>query len=410
MGAALSYSKVYLAHIVIFVSMIFYILRIKEIKVVIINLWPFIVITLWLALSVLWSENVESSIKYLMQFGTGFIGFCLICSLSNGLNYKVVRILLLLYSSHHFVSLLEAFTAFRLPISPMSKYLGHFRFGNLLINNSSYPGSYLSYPTSFFWHPNYAAIITLCGLPFVLNSSLKFGIKFIFWVSSLIIIIKCGAKAILVFLGVYSFYFLTRNLRSIDKKILFSLGFLIPLLLIVTIKSLNSSQRQEFNESIMTVSHYGKSLPLIAQSFFTEKVDTSKLDGNTSERFRFMLGAIQEYKKSPILGVGAGQLYDKVVKVNNKNTNLSSIHNHWLEMFVIGGPIVLLTYLFWYFRSTWLLFENNDWMSKALRQAMILFFFTVPVLSSSHYFLPMWLLYSLVSIHLSTTKDPGINQ
>lgn len=416
-GSAISYEKVYLFHVVGIVCAAALALNFKNINVKRIFekdklfFWSGFI---WLTLSYFWSENTLQYFRFLMQYVVGvFCFFSIQLLIRSEFDYKkVLKVLGYTYLAHLCFSLLEAFTRFRLPISPMSKYIKLIRTDEL-VQNLSYPSFYDHYPSSFFWHPNNVALVTLCALPIFLNNKkLKVPYKFALWGLALTVIVKAGAKAMLVLFTIYSFSLIYKSISNLQKL----RPLILPVLFVSIISgtlfwtSLHPKQKHEAKSSFIVFSNYAVILPKFVSNEFFGTSFNLDLKEQTSERFLFMGAAINEYKKSPLLGIGAGQLYKKKVDWKGKQVDLNSIHNYWLEMLVIGGPLFFLGYLSWFVYVIFKLFKANTTLTKSYAEVMILFFFAAPVMSSVFYFLPKWLLYGLAVKSLDFAKQQEVTE
>lgn len=412
LGPAISYDKVYLFHLIGCLFLGYFSLNLKSFDYSIVlqkKNYLFLTAPIYFLISFLWANNLTQAIKFEIILLIGLVCYFGVNLLvENKYQFqKIIKYLGILFCVHLLVSLLEAFTKFRLPISPVSPFIKSLRSAQW-VQEMSYPSFYEHYPTSFFWHPNNVALVTLCSLPIIFQSRLKFYFKILIWFISLIVIMKAGAKAILIFFAIYSFFSLIKSTKHLKnyKKFILPLGLTVCLSGIVTWGSLHKAQKMEMKQSIVTFSRYASILPkFLMNEFFNTNFDLD-FHSNTSERFTFMGAAIQEYKKSPILGLGAGQLYNRQVSWKGQEVNVRSIHNYWLEMLVLGGPLYILCYIVWFIYIVFKLTHSKNTLSKAFGESMIIFFFAAPVLSSAFYFLPKWLLYGLATKSLDIESSP----
>lgn len=411
LGPAISMEKVYLFHVVSIIAVIpfFLMLRDSE-KSELLNrntaLW--LIAPLWFLTSFIWAEKTSQALRFELQLLTGL--FCLF-SLQTFIKSlddfnKVLKALGVLFVIHLAISLLEAYTSFRLPVSPISPLVKSIR-SDQWVQNLNYPSFYENYPTSFFWHPNNLALVTVCSLPLIFSSKIHYLIKMLAWLTSLIVIIKAGAKAMLVLFSVYSLAMLYKCISTSGRirKAFLPIALVFAIVGTLFWTSLEKEQKHEMKQSFVTFSRYAAILPkFVANQFFNQDYKL-EFHGNTRERFMFMEAAIAEYKESPLLGIGAGQLYSKKVSLHGREVNLTSIHNYWLEMFVIGGPFFFLGYITWFVRISIKLISSKDVRDRSFGESMILFFFAAPVMSSVFYFLPKWLLYGLAIKKLELSKE-----
>ena len=146
LGPAISVEKVYLFHVVSILAVIpfFLMLRGSE-KSELINrntaLW--LIAPLWFATSFIWAENASQALRFELQLLTGL--FCLFSPQVfirdiDDFN-KVLKALGVLFVIHLIISLLEAYTSFRLPVSPISPLVKSIR-SDQWVQNLNYPSFY----------------------------------------------------------------------------------------------------------------------------------------------------------------------------------------------------------------------------------------------------------------------------
>jgi hypothetical protein len=289
---------------------------------------------------------------------------------------KVMKFLIL---AHLVICILEIFTPFRWPISTYS-HLAHF-FGKEKI---SFPEFFENYPTSFFWHQNNCALMTLIMLPLFFNLEKK--ILTIFLVSiSLLIIIASGSKSIIVIGSIYLFLKFIKNVFKEKKPLkVFAFVSLILCVQIIGFSVINSMQKQELIEAKNTFIKYSVAIPrFIFDEIKNKEINFSTFDPNTRERFEYMHGAINLYRESPFLGVGAGGHLNVINHSSHRKVDLTSMHNYWLELLTVFGPLVLGLYLYW--------ITKQILKFKIQSEMLLLFFIAVPAMSSAIYFIPSWL-------------------
>lgn len=393
-GPAISYANIYLFHVLALIIGLKIISNFSYVKKnfdqnIKIN-WVWIIILIYSFLSVSWAPYLDDAIKYCGFLICGsFLLFTSTTFIDNEEKFtKVFKLLSIFYLVHLAIALLEIFTDFRWPISEYS-HLAPI-FGK---TTWDFPAFFNNYPTSFFWHQNNFALACLISLPFI--TKIKHRILSLSMITTtLIVILYSGSKSITV-LSIGYLVVKTIILIIEHKKIILGIcavGLLASCFAIVVLTS-NDHQKEELSQTLETVGGYTLAIPEFLWAKVTgENFDFSKLHGNIRERFEFMDGAIELWKSSPFLGIGAGGL----TKAKQGHTALFAIHNYWLEVLVIFGPIIFILYIYWIFQMMKL--------GGAYREALILFIIGVPVISTAVYFLPKWLLYSLCSIEYSLRK------
>jgi len=121
----------------------------------------FLVWSLWIFVSFLWAEHKASAIKFSLIYAMMFL-FSWLLILYNGREKvlkNTLKVLFFMFLVALFIGTLEAFTAFRLPISP---YADTSRYDFAVKQHLQ------TVPTSFFYNPNNYATFLAFSLPFVL--------------------------------------------------------------------------------------------------------------------------------------------------------------------------------------------------------------------------------------------------
>lgn len=386
LASSISFGDVYLYHIV---SLIFLAIFVSQgsvrglIDFDIKKLWPWILFALYSLISVLWADQWNAAIKYNAYLLTGsFLIFFLSFNLRvHQLQRHMFQILIYLFVAHLIFASMEILTPFRWIISEYSKL-------NFLVLRPVYnfPEFFNKYPTSFFWHQNNCALVTLLGLPFIFKNSTR--VKALIGAVSYFVIFMSGSKSIIFLSLLYGA--LSVSLKLFKKPSLkLMLSFIGGVLLMASAVLLlaNKEQKDELSEVASTVASYvTPSLKFISHEMFGTPFDFEEIHINVRERYLFMDGAINLYKRSPILGAGAGSHLGVPVTYRGKTIFLDSLHNFWLEIFVLYGIGSIL-----FFYGFFLALK----ISKTYRHSLILLALGIPVLSSAIYFLPMWLLFSL---------------
>lgn len=205
-GVAISYSKLYLFHFALML-LIFALIKIKisnlkfKLPKLPTNLhYIFYFMFIWYLLSLFWSIKIEYTVIYLFYITCGiFIVLTLIYYIKNiEIQNKVFKILSIVFIIEIIFSLLEAFTSFRLPISPFSNYVTYFgreiKIGDL---DNDIITFLMQSPTGFQWNPNNLALTFLIVSPFFLLHSNNW-IKSLGVFSILILIIMSGSRGVFI--------------------------------------------------------------------------------------------------------------------------------------------------------------------------------------------------------------------
>jgi len=396
-GAAISYSKVYLFHISLAMLILSY-LYLNNLKIKIKKLptklhYIFYFMFIWYFFSLIWSINKIYTLEYLFYIICGLSIVLTLVYYNDSLN-KLREIYELLGSVFIFeiiISLLESFTNFRLPISPFSSYVVY--FGREIKYDESLPDNIIYLlrhtPTGFQWNPNNLAVTFLIIFSFfLLHKKLKMRL---FGVGSLILlIILTGSRGVfislLTLLLVYSFLSIKRFIILIAMSILITLS-LCTLNFSETLEDIGFLRLKEISGSFDAV-----------KSYLFEYNDRN---GSIGIRKQLIRNGLEALKDSYFMGVGGGG--SKAVNEAKGGVvgRIASMHNFWIEMLVDGGIIFFVIFISWYLYVTWKLFYINivsknkelKYYSQATFLSMISFPIGAISASSVIYLFPMWLMY-----------------
>lgn len=388
-GLAVSYSKLYLFHVLVILGLVILLIKnLPKFKIQSLDLknnWFFLFLLCWFSISLLFVDK-----KFQGLIGTGQIlcGLLIILFWKNIQNKaRLINGLAMLFAFHLILGLLEAFTPVRWPISAVSKNI-HW-FGK---TSTPFPDTYADYPTGFFWHPNTACFVVLCTSPFIFESlKIKKWIKVVYLGVVLIFLVKSGAKAQLILFSLYLFISFGFHFKKImtDRKFIIISSVTLVLCFVFVYLNLNKDQMKELKTSVDVFCNYGSNLMRAINGY-----ELDNIRGEVEERFRYILGAVQQFKSHPFFGLGVGQNHDLVVTVNGAPTSLKSVHHYWLELLMVGG--LSLTVPFFIFLLE-LFIKNFKKFNFAALAALALFCIGVVSISTAIYFLPQWLLYSILS-------------
>jgi hypothetical protein len=389
LASSFSFGDVYLYHAVAFISLLYVCFRGLLPELIRYDLrehWPWFAFITYSLASVLWATNTSNALRYnaYLLSGTFLILFFAYFIKKFKLHDLMIRILGFLFICHLVLGTIEILTPLRWFISEYSTLNEFF-----LRKSYDFPAFFHKYPTSFFWHQNNCALVTLLGLPFVFRQSNRS--KFLIGTLAYFIIFMSGSKSIIFLSFLYgcfslikSFSFKKPSLRNI------ALSGCLGILMIFTIGLFgNSEQRNELSQVTSTVASYvSPSIKFASHEILGTPFDFEEIHINVRERYIFMDGAIDLYKSSPFLGVGAGSHIGVPFTYKTQTIYLDSLHNFWLEIFVLYG-VGSIFFFYGLFHTV----KN----SRTYRHSLILLILGIPVLSSAIYFLPMWLLVSLAN-------------
>jgi len=424
-GLAIGYKKLYLFHIVFAVSCIAY--CVKTIRERRLPVFPtryhafFIALAFWYALSILWSIEPTYSKVYLFYIITGTaLSLWVICWTDNLRRiFLALKIMGVVFAIEVFFSLLEAFTGFRLPVSPFSTISYLFgRQDSLNLFTLKELESLLITPTGFRWNPNNLGIAMSIVLPFSIAHSNKV-IKYAGTIAIFVVVVMTGSRiSIAACCMIILFYSMVIGLKY----------FIACLALYAASLFLLS-----YNANFLNSYVYGKKLYEIT-SLYHSTLNMLQLDmllphdmelGKDQEiiiddfsesgivRRQLMLNGLAAFIESKGLGVGGGaSVAVQERSPNNVGSKIKSMHNFWLEVLVEGGALgfailmflyaslLLKLYVFWRKATA----PEIRYLSLSFLMAMLSFLFAAISASTVVYFLPMWLLlgFSVALVNILT--------
>jgi len=275
-------------------------------------------------------------------------------------------------------SILEIFTTFRLPISPLSEWRLFFDKG--YENNEHVKIVWNNLPTSYYWNPNRTAALMVIVMPFVLF--LKSLYKYFIILPILIILFTVGSRAALFgcFIQFFIYFVFYPNKRS-------TLSFLCSQSIIPSIV-------------LLLIFFYDT---LFVQNIIDVYIDVYNylygIESDFSIRHRTKINKEVFYAiiNSWGFGVGAGGAQYIILK-----DEPVALHNYWLEIAATGGIVFFVCYVVWYMLLIYNLFVignkinyHLNYYAKSLCLALIGFALASIGPASVVYFLPMWLLFGM---------------
>ncbi len=288
------------------------------------------------------------------------------------------------------MSLAEAFSNFRLPISPFSPYVKY--FGRSITysedNDIDVISILLNSPTGFEWNPNNLAIAMVIIFPFFLLASRKW-IKLLGCLSILAIIVMTGSRGAFIALSLVIMLYLF----FLNKKLFILTIIIIPIsigLISTNIDALKNSDNGRIREMASAFS--------VLSSYLTQNEGGSDSIGTRQQLIKNGINALVD---SHYLGVGGGgsvAVQELAGKVNGKVT---SMHNFWVEMLVDAGLGFTLIFIIWYITVVFKLYmishnsrdETIKYHASATFLSMASFSIGAVSASSVIYFFPMWIMF-----------------
>jgi teichuronic acid biosynthesis protein TuaE len=388
-GVGISYSKVYLFHImfIFMIAYISYLSFIKKKKTIsiqknYIDIFP-IFIFIFYSLSLLWVKNIEYGLSYTLYvfFGIGII-YISVSLFKDSITFeKYFKYIMIITIVDILCSLLEIFTSFRLPISPLSSIVHYFgRENHLVLLNDLQLILAQATPTGFQWNPNDLSIYISLALPFVLFSNYKY--KIVVFISILIVVVIASSRGVLlsIFLQILLYLF-TYSKRRVKFATMYSI-VIIPIIGILVYIYQDSSIVQFILGIFDALYNYFNGTDLV---------------NSISIRREYNHLAYEAILNNYGFGLGAGSS----VFLSNPN-KLISLHNFWLEITVDIGIPFLLLFVHWYFKQIKILHiigqnkkYNLSYYAQSLSLSMIGFLVSCVSASSVIYFLPMWLMFGI---------------
>jgi len=409
-GVAISYSDLYLFHVLLACLFITSFYRFKEDRYqfnfdTIAENYSFylFIMLIWYLFSVFWALDTQLAFKYIFYIFCGLIITLNIVGFSFSIDRlnKIFRTLSFFFVLQLLIALLESFTIFRMPISSYSSFSSYFgkeeidsfASNNILLTTGFVP------PTGFHWNTNNLGIAMLITLPFFLCSN-KIIYKLFGVISITAITVMTASRA--VFLGLIIIYCL--YLIIIKKRVgtLFFI-WITTISLFWGMNQLSDSENPRINEVANSI----KALSL----YIKGDID---IGGSISWRRELIDNGLQGLSKTYGLGLGAGGSTANQEKLGPVAGQFTSMHNFWIELLVEGGIIFALLGLLWYGSIVYNLFiisktNTNSilkYYSESLFLSMISFIPAAIAASSTIYFFPMWIMFGFaISVIILFKKE-----
>ncbi|MBV7388037.1 hypothetical protein KRX11_05150 [Pasteurellaceae bacterium TAE3-ERU1] len=403
LGYAISYSGLYLFHVLIFIYLILFLMRGCVKKSALYFSLPIIILIFYSLLTLVWSENILHSLKFIFYYLCAF--FCIFVSL----NYissrerlgNVIRVYSILFFINVLIGIAESFTNFRLPISPFSQSIQ--LFGYNPVDMSGYTElqveSLLSKPTGFNYNLNDFGFVYLLFFPIVFYNN-KFYLKLTLVLIGLLLVFVLGSKGFT--LGYMIFIFLSLVLRKYNTRNF--LFFLIVAIFsfFVFIFVFNYIYDVSFllnHRGFSIVEQLNKAYNMINDGGLAAARDS------TGERLFMYIFGLNELISSYGFGLGVGGITNKLIEFNYP---MQSFHFFILEMLIDFGIVFYIPILFFYFyvlHNLYLISKKEKFLMGNISKALVVIWLIFPISSISPssivYNLPFWL---IVGLSLSLIK------
>jgi len=392
-GAAVSFSVLYLYHIILIFLILNYVstrmsCHIHQFKILPTKYYLFFIyILLWFLISLIWTDNLFLGIKYLFYLfcGSALSMYYILYSTNIDKLKHIFRLSALFFIIDITLSFLEVFTDFRWPISKHSFSLSTFGrelflTKEFLMNNDN---DYLfSMPTGFHWNPNSLSAVLCMIFPFFLTYRNSI-VAFIGSISIMFLVLSAGARISFWTLTiVFIIYLILYFKRDIYKWILLG-AFVFVLTDGFFVFPTNSKKVYEIS--------------LISNS--TLNKENKRTDNSIQARKELLFKGVSIFSESPILGIGGNGVKHRLK--NDDEIKFYDLHFFWLELLVNGGLILLILSGIWYIKlliKSYVITiktknETLSYYSKSVFLALIALVLTAIGPGSMIYNLPMYILF-----------------
>jgi len=361
LGSVVRYDKFYLFHAVLGLALLRSLIAATPGTL----LWPerlwsryhyfFVFLLGWFALGLTWSVDRMATVKYLGYLGIGVALMLVVIKYVGASSWRfehLFRAAVALFLIDIVVGLLEAFTSFRLPTSPLAE--GSEMWKTAVFASRDLVAFMQDCPTGFHGNPNNYGVVMVSLLPFfLLHRSMA---------------VRAGGVAV-VFLLIY--YTSSR-------------GSLVGALFVVTLWPLYTRSAAG---RILVMTGYGVAALLVGIGLVGDLTQT----GNT--RLRDLLSvreAVKQYLSDDpeqrgsggirrqliangltalgnTYGIGIGGGGDRLIQAQmglDADREILAMHNFWVEILVNGGVPLFLPFVLWYAAITWELFRRSHRLAR----------------------------------------------
>lgn len=414
LGSAVRYDKVYLFHVVLGLAL----LRSLLVATPGTLFWPqrlpsryhyfFAFLLGWFALGMAWSIDRTATLRYLGYLG---IAVALMLTILKYVGCSRLRLQQVVGVGAFFllldiaVGLVEAFTSWHLPTSPLASSSEMMRSLGPVSNEAF--ALLKTMPTGFHGNPNNFAVVMVGLLPFfVLHRWLSVraagaAVVFllIYYASSRGALI--GAACVVCLVPVYE--------RSAVGRLLLLGGFGVAGLLVSigTFHALTKNNSTRFQE-LMAVTD------VLKEYLFDDGIQRRSAG---KIRRQMIVNAMNALWESRGLGIGGGG--DRIIQCRmgmHAEADRAATHNFWVEMLVNGGFPFFVPFVIWYVRIAWELFLRGHRMRgdpatayycRATSLAMVGFVPAAISASSAIYLLPFYVLLGIALALIGVSRGQG---
>jgi teichuronic acid biosynthesis protein TuaE len=306
----------------------------------------------------------------------------------------------------YIIVVLEILNLFRWPASPYSRFSILLKRNTVDIDSfNNYIASLVSVPTGFHGNPNNLALFVNMVFPFFLFAK-RLSVRLAGSVITLGIIISTGSRGnFLAFFAGIIIYLYMKYKKTFILLLMMSMLFFITGLFDTVVDIAKKSKNDRISEMASTVG---------ALTEYLSKRYEYRGD-SISVRRQLMENGITELKKTGGFGIGGGA--SQFVQKTIYHSEITTMHNFWVEILVEGGVIIFVSFLVWYILLVFkLLFvsrrTNNNfvaYISRALSLSMCIYSIGCISVSIVIYYLNMWLMFgmaiSIIFIHKTARNE-----
>jgi len=355
-GPGISYSKLYLFHIMLIINLTYLIFSnfkqtttsIKELfslkhKMNYFFLFSIILFACWVP----FVGSKSHAIKHLIFISLGFSLTLIIIEQTKKIKDLIFlfRTFAFIYCIDIIIALLEALQLIRWPISRLSfnnDLFGRTNEINDILSKTKYHDYVLSMPTTFHWNPNNFATFALLGLPFLLLHR-NFLISSIGITTIVTLIVAAGSKSAflsVIVILILSLFFIKKRLKNILVLLFVTLFFSTSGFHQLHYKSLKLYEIQSFVYNSIGIK------PPQREALST--ITSNPNEGSSNDRIELIKKGFELFKENPFLGVGGGNSKYIMEQEEGIGINkLTNLHNFWLELLVEGGGLYFAIFIVW---------------------------------------------------------------
>lgn len=399
-GMGISYGDVYLFHILLVSTIIFYSVLLslgrasrQHFKLPTHYHYILYFILIWFSLSITWAVNAEYAIRYVAYIVFGVTTALVVVLYAKNIAHqaKIYKLLKVIFLIEVILSILEVFTPFRLPISPFSEYVVLFgrsadEFNEITIRQLI---AAATMPTGFRWNPNNLATMCTLLLPFFLFAKRRRN-KLLGSGAVLVLIFSASSRGnMIAYAVVLAAYALLYGRRRAGKSLL-AVAAISSLVILSGIGN-DLLHRDEVQAA--------QQMAVAAQRYVFD--DSGGYHDSIGKRRVLAEVGLSAVRDTYGWGLGAGG--DKHILQQRSRIlgGTESLHNFWIELLVNGGLVLTIGFWGWYIYVFAKLYKvarecSHEQIKRyAAASSLAMLGLVIAAVSPSTivYFFPMWLLF-----------------